>query len=348
MFVMPRFQGRFSASTRERGFTLIELLVVIAIIAILISLLLPAVQQAREAARRTQCKNNLKQIGLAFHNYVDTFNVFPPGEFSHTAWTGNPVVVAGVPGMAADYVMYGVNTTQDWVWSVAILPYVEQTAVYNVFNPGVNFRCPPSGATDPPPPSPATTWDHWLQMPMSVYICAYDASSHLNTYARGGTHSKTNYLVTKSMGFVNTSWSFKDIPDGTSNTFLVGERAMGTGLQPFHWGGVWTHANGATNGSYSIDDVPPPNTPLRPGAIDPVTGDCCVKSADRDAAGNNINTRGGAASMHPGGLHFVFCDGSVHFISENIQAYMPGTPFNGPYLYQLLWGRNEGGVVGQF
>src|SRR5687767_6712264 len=99
---------------QRRAFTLIELLVVIAIIAVLIALLLPAVQQAREAARRTQCKNNLRQFGIALHSYHDSFNVFPPG------WIG---------------VENGVQTPHEGVngagWGTMILPFVEQSAIYN-------------------------------------------------------------------------------------------------------------------------------------------------------------------------------------------------------------------------
>src|SRR5438046_8506813 len=96
---------------RVRGFTLIELLVVIAIIAVLISLLLPAVQSAREAARRAQCINNLKQIGLALHNYHDTIGKFPPGGISDTGWAGTW-----------------------WDWPAFILPHMEQTPLYNAIN----------------------------------------------------------------------------------------------------------------------------------------------------------------------------------------------------------------------
>src|SRR5262245_60462030 len=102
---------------RRRGFTLIELLVVIAVIAILVSLLLPAVQQAREAARRTQCRNNLKQIGLALHNYHTACNMFPPG------------YVAGAPYPA---------TTNGWSWCAQILPHLDQTPLYEK----INFQLP--------------------------------------------------------------------------------------------------------------------------------------------------------------------------------------------------------------
>ena len=97
----------------RRGFTLIELLVVIAIIAVLIGLLLPAVQQAREAARRTQCKNNLKQLSLALHNYHDAFGVFPYGYYGY--WSSN-----GCP-----------QRNRFGNWRVMVLPYIDQTNMYN-------------------------------------------------------------------------------------------------------------------------------------------------------------------------------------------------------------------------
>jgi len=330
---------------RHRGFTLIELLVVIAIIAVLIALLLPAVQQAREAARRSQCQNNLKQIALGMHNYHDSYGHFPASEYSHvipaTLPAPNGMVVPGVKGA---YVGYGTSQTRNWTWAVMILPFIEQDPLFQALNPNGNDRAPAINSTTPTPPG-GGNWNRYTQQAIPVYICPSDPTDTINKYA--GNYGKLNYMISKNIGFINTSYGIRHITDGTTSTFMFGERCATDGSPFLHWGGIWVGRASGSNGSMSFDDAPPPNTPMPAGVIN-ASGQCCVSSADT-LNGVNLNTRGGAASVHPGGVLFAMCDGSVQFISENISAYMPGVSDpNGVYVYRLLWGKNEGGVVSDF
>src|SRR5262249_32072799 len=153
----PTFEPRRSAmrSTSPRGFTLIELLVVIAIIAVLIALLLPAVQAAREAARRAQCVNNLKQIGIALHNYHNAANVFPPG-CSANVFTVTPITYHSWVGWSAQGMMLG---------------YLEQSALYNA----VNFAFVPSwGGDDPVTSITNTTVARTI---LATFLCPSDGNA---------------------------------------------------------------------------------------------------------------------------------------------------------------------------
>ena len=153
----------------RRGFTLVELLVVIAIIGILIALLLPAVQAAREAARRSQCANNLKQIGLALHNYHDTHKVFPPGNVS-------PATVSAVGCFSGTS---GSSPHPGAPWSVAILPFIEQGAIYDSLDIRGTFPSSYSDATASPPPTnlnPAV-YNPIQASPLYARIAAYQCPS---------------------------------------------------------------------------------------------------------------------------------------------------------------------------
>ena len=185
---------------------------IIAIIAILIALLLPAVQQAREAARRTQCKNNMKQIGLGLHNYHDIFNCFPPG---YTA--------RGVSRMDDTTV----ETGQGFAWSFAILPQIEAATLGNVIDTNLN-------ADDPANLAVAST------TVLDTFMCPSDTAERFFTVNNGTTDitlPTSNYpgifgygSITNSPGdgsgvfFRNSRIAFRDIRDGTSNTICVGER----------------------------------------------------------------------------------------------------------------------------
>ena len=305
----------------KRGFTLIELLVVIAIIAILVALLLPAVQQAREAARRSSCKNNLKQLALAMHNYHDVYNTFPPGLVQHAedACLENPE---------------GANN-RFWGWGTFILPFVEQPALYDQLRP--------EGCTRP---LPVATREYngvrLLQQPLPTYMCPSDAGQNINTFF--GNFAKSNYTINREIGGNNTSINMRHITDGTTNTFLLAERAYRT--QPagnrqvgaMIWGRhTNTDAGSQFRGNFPINTPHPTTSTTNPSGDD----SNCIRH----------NT----SSEHKGGAQFAMCDGSVRFVSENIasnpaaQVCGPSISHTGPaFTYQNLAFPNDGQVVGEF
>src|SRR5262245_54601324 len=201
--VRPRF--------KRKGFTLIELLVVIAIIAILIGLVLPAVQKVREAAARMKCSNNLKQIAIACHTYHDTYNFLPPG----TAAAGDK-----------------------WGWGTFILPYIEQGPLYTQLGS-------PNYTTTTDMPAPSAT--NGLQARIPTYLCPSDPQEN-NPNANFKNYGKSNYVA--SVGVMDGAGSGRDrvklpgIQDGTSNTFMVGERDSNLQIGSI-WAGRTTQTGGA-------------------------------------------------------------------------------------------------------
>ncbi len=247
-----------------RAFTLIELLVVIAIIAVLIALLLPAVQAAREAARRAQCVNNLKQVGLAMHNYHDTNQTFPSG-----GWLA--------PGM---------NTG----WSTAILPGLEQRAVYDALNVSFSYNAPVNSTT--------------VYTVLNVYLCPSEPrktlwnrnensgdvflSADADYGGMYGPHGFAGYITPlvqnnppRGAMVFNMCLGLVDITDGTSQTILIGE-------DPEAVNALWASGHNLFDQSAPINARPP------------------VELGEE------------LSSYHPGGANVLFADGSVHFLKQTM------------------------------
>lgn len=315
---------------RQRGFTLIELLVVIAIIAILIALLLPAVQQAREAARRTQCKNNLKQLGLAFHNYHDVHRQFPPASTSRRA--GGP--------------SYQFDTDDGWPLMVMLLPYFDQGPLYDQLDPGALPFVPHSAAnmTDVNDYTTANggTQEALLTTVIPGLLCPSAPGSNVNRFQNNlGT---TMYMASINIAIWpggNTIKSVKigDMLDGTSNTFLAGERALMD--QPFlSIGASWGNYRPCASRIQFVSPHSPMNTPFD-GSHD-ATLNCYVSN-------NSANvTRGVASSVHSGGTQFLLADGTVRFVSENIEANPAIPNTGGNFIYQNLFNIDDGNTIGEF
>ncbi|MEO2018679.1 MAG: DUF1559 domain-containing protein, partial [Fuerstiella sp.] len=211
-----------------RGFTLIELLVVIAIIAILIALLLPAVQQAREAARRTQCKNNLKQLALACHNYESTFGLFPIGHQYVGDWDGGRNRHWGGSGFSwGGYVLPfidGANISNqfDYDYPISGLGQATRTNHLVAGTPVSSYRCPSDLAPATRPYFTNQPWGYEAAL-TSYAACAgafHNPFVPATAGASGQRRSNTG-MFNRDIGV-----KFRDVTDGTSNTFLIGEQAF--------------------------------------------------------------------------------------------------------------------------
>ncbi len=306
-------------SRHRSAFTLIELLVVIAVIAILIGLLLPAVQQAREAARRTQCKSQLKQIALAMHNYESTHSCFPPGQIRMSFPTAPRV--------------------RGWSMFVQILPYFEQTALYNQWdfaNPLANetngntavilpvLLCPSATLSQNP-----HTKSSGARYALTSYGGNGGTQSHPPSNISGngmfaGSGPPINSPPTIQHGLVR----MRDVTDGTSNTLLIGERSHhdpnydtfftgGYSQNPMGGWGYWAPSGGQlgltdlTMSSFGpINYRLPFNFANKPASIS--------SAATFDAALESIQRLCAFGSQHTGGAQFGLVDGSVRFLSENI------------------------------
>jgi prepilin-type N-terminal cleavage/methylation domain-containing protein/prepilin-type processing-associated H-X9-DG protein len=316
------------------GFTLIELLVVISIIGVLIALLLPAVQAAREAARRVQCVNNLKQVGLALHNYHDALGAFPMGYAARVKFVDGATDAA--PG---------------WGWATMILPQLEQGPVFNAVNFSLAVEAPQNSTV--------------IRTSLTVYVCPSDvtngpfqvldgstpgnplATMTPSSYAASvgndltdATTGLNNDGVGNGVMFRNSGIRLAGITDGSSQTVMVGERAWSNAK------GVW--AGVVTNGTVrrgALNRCPLTGAPFYPAAtLVQAHGHLLNTDTDEDGGLDDFSSR------HPGGANFVFADGSVRFLKTVLRD--SGTTASGDTIYsptslvlQALTTRNGGEVV---
>jgi prepilin-type N-terminal cleavage/methylation domain-containing protein/prepilin-type processing-associated H-X9-DG protein len=333
-----------------RGFTLIELLVVISIIAVLIALLLPAVQAAREAARRIQCTNNMKQLGLAVHNYMDANGSMQMGAF----W----------------------NTTYDnglWRTScpfLGILPYMEQSNIANTYNFSLNTFSAANTTTQVQDiaslwcPSDPDIMNNYFGYAFTNYagnLGYFPQYPRELDYPKGSSQWQTIQNQTNGTIYFYSNTKFADITDGTSNTMLWGEHAHGWMSQADRMCYFWW-VSGQLGDTLSSTFYP-----LNPQRkIQELNGPSAL-GYQFDAYPVSFS------SMHPGGGNFTFCDGSVRFIKDSIDQWQlivdsensytpvgvtppaPGAPSANPSwtikagaklgVYQALSSRSQGEIV---
>jgi prepilin-type N-terminal cleavage/methylation domain-containing protein/prepilin-type processing-associated H-X9-DG protein len=280
-----------------KGFTLIELLVVIAIIGVLIALLLPAVQAAREAGRRLQCANNLKQIGLAMHFYHSTSDTFPPAYITRVVSDSIEPEVG--PG---------------WGWGSMILNNLEQRALYNAINfslpitdPGsltvrtANlsvFLCPSNVGTGPV----TLRNEAGMVMISDLSACQYVASA--------GQLEPVEFPASNNGVFYRNSRNgVRDITDGSSATIMVGERSRNIGDAT--WVGVIPTTRVCTNPKWTIQECETASTIVVSHTGSAATGNIYVPNSKQSMVDDYW-------SRHPGGCNFLLCDGSVRFIKESV------------------------------
>lgn len=343
----------------RRGFTLVELLVVIAIIGVLVALLLPAIQAAREAARRMSCQNNLKQIGLGMHLYHDVSNTLPPGAIPSPAMRAN----------------WGSNSGGHFTWGAAILPHIEQTGLYDQL--GVASGASPSAVTG------------LMQTPLEVFLCPSRTAPDLNTdrlvdgievvtanyvanwQSSGGDGgdqmSEDDSTIREVSGVFGVSpgelgqqnrLAFEDVKDGTSNTVMVAERAWIVSNQAASAGNAL--AVDQLNNGRDLDDFCGAVVHASRGG--PINAPADFEWQRENPHNGNMSDRtpdwdSGVSSNHPGGAQVVMVDGSVQFLAETIEFQEASYTFSWggevdyvtlPGLYQKLFDRQDGFPVGEF
>jgi prepilin-type N-terminal cleavage/methylation domain-containing protein/prepilin-type processing-associated H-X9-DG protein len=300
----------------RRGFTIIELLVSIAVIGVLMALLLPAVQAARESARRTQCRNNLKQVGIALHLYHDTLGAFPPGYLYNGAPlpppprgrmrvpTPEPHIIDSAP--PAPQLQ---PNDPGWSWFSLILPYLEQAPLHSTIEFNLPVRNPASATV--------------RVVPLTVAACPSDTGAGVYTILDefnsplGEAHTISYAACFGTFGLINTDPDYGsgvfqrnsrtrtgDIRDGTSTTILVGERSALFAKSP--WAGVFTTGTVRTT----------PGAPVFTSIVELAPAMALARMGNR-SINSPYSEPYDFFSGHPGAAYFLFADGSVRPLSES-------------------------------
>jgi prepilin-type N-terminal cleavage/methylation domain-containing protein len=293
---------------RTNGFTLVELLVVIAIIGVLVALLLPAVQAAREAARRMKCQNNLKQFGLALQNYHDTFQRMPAGYYR--AWPTSLGSTFGTPG---------------WGWGAMILPRLEQQPLFEALNtsmgkldgtsatklpaqtPLTMFRCP----SDTGAKLNSIRFDYATSNYVAIFGALYDQASIGQSVVAGSVPNAGTGMFSP-----NSAVRLAEVTDGTSNTVMIAEMCYGPNGVKDSSGGKRSY-----NGAIWV------GVPLEAGSGSNVSNQLslCGFAAGSDVRFRKPNTPDSSnaiSSAHANGTQYSVVDGSVKFISQNADGKM--------------------------
>ena len=319
---------------------------VIAIIGVLVALLLPAVQAAPEAARRTQCQNNLKNLGLALINHHDAKNAFPaPADIRESS----------------GHDMLNTSRLYNSNWAVETLPYLEQQALYDQWQRGPNFRyyqpadltinqlvrssplslmlCPSDGSSSPFYQGTGSTPEQWARTNYGLNGFQFWPNRMAIDEARGSTSGALTPVLEYNlgMGSPGNPMNMRRISDGTSNTIMLAE--MRQGLSDSDPRGVWAlglcgsnfHCRHASNGVNApneclpgLDDVIDDSQIISDVGEGTLMSQCMMPSKGVNASGQST-----VRSVHPGGVFVAMADGSVHFVSDFIQ---PGTVGAGAFL----------------
>jgi prepilin-type N-terminal cleavage/methylation domain-containing protein len=323
---------RQRSSRGQCAFTLIELLVVIAIIGLLIALLLPAVQAAREAARRIQCTNNLKQIGLALHGYLGVWQSFPP------AYLARPVT--------------GLELGPGWAWGTLILPYLEERTLYDSANFDFSYGNP--DITDAAGLIGLFANATARRVGISVFLCpsggggegpldlgpgsgSVDGTAGQYIASAGWIDSSRSPIQGTGVFYPNSRVSVADIADGTGGTLMIGERSRN--LADATWSGVFGSRTVpgplCTKKGWPVQSCVGMMFLLmgRSGPLSDIVSGSIPGGNTPNAPGSGAD---GFASKHPGGCQFLLGDGSVQFIKETVD----------PHVFQALATRAGGEVLG--